>query len=325
MEVKTLNNNLQKSLQKLLNVKEFFIIILIVAVGVLLWVLSPYFLTSSNLTAVFIGLTADAIIAIGMTVLLVSGGFDLSVGSVLALGGVVAALLMGFGVNMWLAMLAALFTGLFTGLLNGLVVTRLRVNPLIATLGMMTIARSATLVVSQGYPLANVSKDFTVIGQGFIWLLPVATLGMLILTVIGDVFLRKSIFFRQVYYIGGNEKAALYSGIPVNRIKVIIYSLVGILSVLAGIVTTSRLSSAFPQAGLGTEMRVISACVIGGSSLAGGEGTIFGSLLGVILVSMINNGLVLLNVSVYWQGIVSGLVLVGAVALDSFNRTRKID
>ena len=164
---------------------------------------------------------------------------------------------------MWLAMFAAVFVGALIGLINGLAVTRLKVNPLIATLGMMSITRSAALVVSQGYPLANIPTEFTVIGQGYIGMIPISVIISLVLVVIGDTVLRKTVYFQQVYFIGGNEKAALYSGIPVNRIKVATYIIVGILAAFAGVISTSRLSSAFPQAGLGTEMRV-SACVIDG-------------------------------------------------------------
>jgi len=143
---------------------------------------------------------------------------------------------------------------------------------------------------------------------------------MIILAIIGDILLRKSIFLRKVYYIGGNEEAAEYSGIKTRRLKVITYIITGTLAALAGILLTSRLGSASPQAGLGAELRVIAACVIGGASLNGGEGSVLGSILGVILVNIINNGMVLLNISIYWQGLVSGLILVGAVALDAARR-----
>jgi len=310
-------------LPRWLRAHEIRIVGIIVVVAVALTLSTPYFLNSSNLVAVAIGFATDAIIAVAMTIVLITGGFDLSVGSVLALGGMVVAILLHAGWSMWPAMACGLLTGALVGGANGLIITRIRLNPLITTLGMMSIATSVTLVISGGYPLSSFPQSFLFIGQGFIAGIPFSVLIMAVLVLIGDLLLRKTSWLRLAYYVGSNEHAAELSGISVRRVRLLSYVFCGLMAALAGIVATARLSSAFPLSGSGTELRVISACVIGGASLAGGEGTILGSLLGVLLMGLINNGLVLLNVSIYWQGIVSGLILIAAVSFDTLSRRGK--
>lgn len=310
--------------KKILAARETRILAIILVVSVGLSVTTPYFLTQSNLNALGIGLVTDAVIAIAMTMILIAGGFDLSVGSVLALSGVIVANLLHGGVNLPTAVLVTFACAAFIGLINGVVITKIKVNPLITTLGMMSIAASITLVISGGAPIANLPRSFLFLGQGKIFSIPVSVLVVLTLIIIADILLRRTRWLRLLYYIGGNERAALLSGIPVDRVRILIYIFCSVMAGFAGIIATSRLSSAFPLAGAGTEMRVISACVIGGCSLAGGEGSVWGSLLGVLLMAIINNGLVLLNVSVYWQGIVSGLILIVAVAFDMLSRRRQI-
>ncbi|GAG65452.1 unnamed protein product, partial [marine sediment metagenome] len=202
------------------------------------------------------------------------------------------------------------------------IVAKIGVNPLIATLGMMSIVRGATLVAAQGFPLAKIPVGFTVFGQRDFLGIPVAVIIMILIVLIGDIMLRKSVFLRQIYYIGGNESAAKLAGISITLIKMFTFILTSALAVVSGLISTSRLAAAFPQAGIGSELRVISACIIGGSSLAGGEGTVFGSLLGVIILALVNNGLVLNNISIYWQGIVSGLILILAVTIDVLTKKR---
>jgi ribose transport system permease protein len=309
---------------KVFHMREVTVLIIVIVACIIMSVLSPYFLTGGNLRSLAISLSTDGIMAVGMTMLLINGGFDLSVGSVLAFGGTIAALFMGQGVNMWIAILIALVAGLLIGGINGLIVTKIGVNPLIVTLGMMSIIRSATLVVAQGYPLANIPTEFTFFGQSDLLGIPVAVIIMFIIVIVGDIMLRKSVFFRQIYYIGGNESAANLAGVNVTIVKIFTFTLASVLSIVSGLISTSRLAAAFPQAGEGSELRVISACIIGGCSLAGGEGTVFGSLLGVIILALVNNGLVLNNVSIYWQGIVSGLILIFAVTIDVLSKKRSL-
>ncbi len=303
-----------------INVRDLGILGVIVLASIILALTTTSFLNPQNISAVAIGLVTDGVIAIAMTMVLVTGGFDLSVGSVLALGGMIVAQLLHSGMGIVPAILLTLLASASVGLINGLIITKIRVNPLITTLAMMGIASSVTLVISGGYPISNLPKEFLFIGQGYIAGVPFSVILMLLMVLAADTLLRHALWLRQIYYIGGNERAALLSGIPVDRLRLSIYVFCALMAGAAGIVATSRLGSAFPLAGKGAEMRVISACVIGGCSLSGGEGTVIGSLLGVLLMAIINNGLVLLNVSIYWQGIVSGLILIAAVTFDMLSR-----
>jgi len=303
-----------------IKVRDLGILGVTVLVAVMLGITTNSFFSTANLSAVSIGLVTDGLIAIAMTMVLITGGFDLSVGSVLALGGMICANFLHSGMGMAPAMLITLVLTSSVGLINGLIIAKIGVNPLITTLGMMGIASSATLVISGGYPVSNLPQEFLYIGQGYILGIPVSVIVMVVMVIIADILLRRALWLRQIYYVGGNERAALLSGIPVDTVRIVIYVFCAFMAGVAGIVATSRLSSAFPLAGAGTELRVISACVIGGCSLSGGEGTVLGSLLGVILMAIIRNGLVLLNVSIYWQGIVTGVILIGAVTFDMLSR-----
>ncbi|HHT06550.1 MAG TPA: ABC transporter permease [Hydrogenispora sp.] len=299
-------------------IREFSLLIIIIGCAILLSFLTPHFLTVPNLTTTAIGLAADGIIAVGMTVALVLGGFDLSVGSVMALSGVIAGSLYLGGVNIWIAAGIALVVGMICGLINGYFIGRVGLNPFITTLGMMSIARGASYVLTKGSPLslAGISKGFKFIGGGQIFGFPMMVLIYLLIVVIMDFVLRRSVVMRQVFYVGSNEKAAALSGINVSKVKTGVFFLTGTLAAISGILTLSRFTVATPNAGMSAEMRAIAACVIGGASLSGGEGTILGSVLGVILLALVNNALILLNVSVYWQDLITGMILISAVLVD---------
>jgi len=273
-----------------------------------------------------IGLAADGIIAVGMTVALVSGGFDLSVGSVMGLSGVTAGALYLAGVNIWAACAIALMIGLVCGLINGYFIGKVGLNPLITTLGMMGIARGAAYVVTQGSPISlfGVPKSFEFIGSGRMAGIPVIVIFFIIIAAIGDFLMRRSEPMRKVFYTGSNEKAALLSGINTGNVKMGVYLLTALLAACAGILSLARFTVATPTAGIGAELRVISAAVIGGASLSGGEGTILGAVLGVILLNIINNGLILMNVSVYWQDLIGGAILLVAVTVDLLTHRKKI-
>ncbi|MDQ0469931.1 ABC transporter permease [Labrys wisconsinensis] len=310
------------TVRRLGNLRELALLGMIAALVAGMSVASPYFLTLANVQAVVVGLVPTAIIVVGMTILLVSGAFDLSVGSVLALASTVVAILLLAKVPMPLAISAALLVGAGTGLANGLIVTVLGVNPLIATLGTMSVARGAALVFTEGFSLSGLPADFGVFGKTQLLGLPVMAWIMLAIVVAGDVALRRTRFLRQVYFIGGNEKAAALSGIPVNRVRVACFTLSGLLAAVAGVLLASRLMSGTPTAGNALELQVLAAAVIGGASLRGGEGTIFGAVLGVVFVALISNAMTMLAVSIYWQMIVTGLVLVTAVAVDMLGRRK---
>ncbi len=314
---------LREILKRLVRVRELALLAVVLATGAALAVWSPSFLTASNLWSVAIGFAPEAVVCAGMTILIVSGGFDLSVGALMALCGVVAGLIMREGYGIALGAAGGLALGGACGLINGLVVTRIGVNPLIATLGMMSVARGMSLVITQGYSVTDLPPHFKFLGEGVIGFVPVSVLVMAVIVAAGDLCLRKHRFFRQVYYIGGNERAARFSGIKVDQVRTFTYVLSGLLSAFGGIMLASRLMTATPMAGQGVELKTISAAVIGGASLAGGEGTVLGGFLGIIFMALISNALTLLDVSLYWHGVVLGAVLIGAVSLDMMLKKRR--
>jgi len=313
----------RRALRIIVETRELTLAILIAAIVVGMSIASPFFLSLANFHAVVIGMAPTAIIAVGMTVLLASGGFDLSVGSVLALASTIVALLLIKGASIPTAAAGAILVGVLVGLANGLVVTKIGVNPLVATLGSMSITRGVALVMTEGFSLSNLPPAFGWAGRTEIAGAPFLLWVTLLLVVGFDLAMRHGSFFRKVYYIGSNEKAARLSGLAVDQVKIIAYVLSGTLAALAGILLASRLMSGTPTAGAGLELQVLAAAVIGGASLRGGEGTIIGAFLGVIFVALINNAMTMLAVSIYWQMIVTGAVLVLAVALDMLVRRHR--
>lgn len=308
--------------RRLATMREAALLAMIALLVVTMSFASPYFLSVANFQAVIAGMVPTAIIVVGMTILLVSGSFDLSVGSVMALASTVVALLLLSGVSIPLAILAACVLGLAIGALNGLIVTGLGVNPLIATLGTMSMARGAALVFTEGFSLSSLPEAFAVFGKAQIAGLPLMAWIMLVIVLLGDIGLRRTRFLRQVYFIGGNERAAALSGIPVSRVRIVCFMLSGLLAAFAGILLASRLMSGTPTAGSALELQVLAAAVIGGASLRGGEGTVLGAFLGVVFVALISNAMTMLAVSIYWQMIVTGFVLIVAVAVDVLARRK---
>ncbi len=311
---------LTRVLKAFVDIRELTLIALIAIIIIAMSWLSPYFFSPANFRAVAVGMAPNAVIVIGMAILLASGGFDLSVGSVMALSSTVVAMLLLDGVPIPVAAALGIVLGAIAGLGNGLLVTVMGINPLIATLGTMSITRGIALVLTEGFSLSSLPPEFAWIGKAAIGGFPVLVLLMLTLVLVFDLAVRHTRFFRQVYFIGANEKAAMLSGIHVNRVRIIAYMLTGMLAALAGILLASRLMSGTPTAGNGIELQVLAAAVIGGASLRGGEGTILGAFLGVVFVALINNSMTMLAVSIYWQMIVIGAVLVSAVALDMLIR-----
>jgi ribose transport system permease protein len=303
--------------------RELALLGMIILLIVVMSFASPYFLSKANFEAVVVGMVPTAIIVVGMTILLVAGSFDLSVGSVLALSSTVVAILLLAGVPIPLAILGAALVGAAIGLLNGVIVCGLGVNPLIATLGTMLMARGLALVFTEGFSLTNLPPAFSVFGQTRVLGLPVMVWVMLAILILGDIALRRTRFLRQAYFIGSNEKSAALSGIAVNKVRIVCFIISGLLAALAGVMLASRLMSGTPTAGNALELQVLAAAVIGGASLRGGEGTIFGATLGVIFVALISNAMTMLAISIYWQMIVTGLVLVLAVAIDMLTRRMK--
>lgn len=303
--------------------REFFIFVIIAVVMLTMTFVSPVFMTFQNISALVLSLSVESIIAVGMANLMISGGFDMSVGSVLAFSGAASAITLKAGVPVPIAVLVGIAIGGAAGLFNGFVVAKLEINPFVATLASLSLFRGLTLIFTQGQNVAGLGASFNSIGQS-VWLKVQSPIWYaLVLIVVGDVVMRNSRFFRQNFYIGGNEGAAQLSGINVNKMKILNYTIVGLLAGFAGVVITSRMGSASVTQGTGLELRVITATIIGGASLQGGEGSVLGAFLGSLLMALITNTLTLLGVDVYWHTFVIGATLLIAVLIDQQGKKRK--
>ncbi len=305
------------------SVNRYGIGLALLLICVVLSVISPKFLTVQNLMTIVTQVSINALLAFGVTFVIVTGGIDLSIGSIVAVVGVVAAsfahpdtypLIVPVGLG--------LLVGVGFGVLNGFVITRSNVPPFIVTLGTMTIGRGLALILSKGRPVSNLSDEFNFLGGGKIGGMPMLILILIAAFVVCSVLLGRTVSGRYMYAVGGNEQAARASGIGVARVKMLVYMLSGGLAALAGILLTSRISTGQPNAGAGFELDAIAAAIIGGTSTSGGTGTMRGTLLGALLIGVISNGLDLQNVSSYYQQIVMGVIIVGAVVLDSLNQKR---
>jgi ribose/xylose/arabinose/galactoside ABC-type transport system permease subunit/ABC-type sugar transport system substrate-binding protein len=313
-------------MKKIFKIREFVILLAVIFTAGAFYFAQPgegnRFLSLSNLEAVLMGMSLDGLIAIGMTFVIITGGFDLSVGSTFAFGGLIVGVLLQNGVSTPVAFIAAILSGALVGVFNGFFITKVKVNPFVTTLGSMTIVRGIVLLATQGNSITGFPDGFLVIGQEKLFGIFYPILIMLVFLLISDFLLRRSRFLRKTYYIGGNEEAARLSGIDVDRVKVWMYVLTGMLSALAGVIATAKTGATSPIAGSGAELRIIAAVVVGGASLSGGRGTIFGTFLGLMLTSIITNGLGFLRISFYAEGIVSGTILIIAVMLDQLTRER---
>lgn len=288
----------------------------LVALSLVLWALTPHFLTVSNLLNIAEQATIIAIVAVGMTFVIITGGIDLSVGSVLAFAGVVMASALQRGLPLPVALAAGLGVGLACGAVNGLLITVGRLPPFIATLGMMSVARGTALMFTEGRPISGFSENFRWFATGEAARIPAPVIIMVAVYVVAHFVLRRTKLGRYTYAIGGNEEAALLSGVNVRLYKTLVYGLAGLLSGLAAILLTARLNSAQPIAGMMYELDAIAATVIGGTSLLGGEGTVLGTLIGALIMAVLRNGLNLLGVSSFIQQIVIGSVIIVAVLID---------
>lgn len=280
------------------------------------------FLSVGNLTNIMAQVCVTAVLAAGASVVIFGGGIDLSVGSLLAVSAALAAGALKAGWPVWAACAAGILTGTAFGAMNGVLVAWLALPPFIATLGMMGIARGITYVYLGGAPLFSFDPSFRALAEGRLLGIPAPVIVMVAVFVAGYLLLARTGFGRSVYALGGNEEAARLAGIPIARMKTAIYALCGAASGLAGLLLAARLDSAEPQAGDGYELDAIAAVVMGGASLSGGEGTIWGSLVGALIMGVVRNGLNLLNVSAYWQKAAIGSIILVAVWLDVSRRRR---
>lgn len=313
-----------------LGLGRFQSLLALVVMVVVLSVSSDKFLSADNGLNILRQISVNLCLSIGMTLVIVSGGIDLSVGAVLGLAGAVAAKLLkdglavpAFGVLLEVTVAGAIVAGLLVGLLlgafNGLVITRLSLPPFVATLGMLSIARGLTMLWTGGFPVTGLGPRFGFLGTGVALGVPVPVWVVGALAAFFGLMARRTVFGRHVYAVGSNELTARLAGLNVRGIRVWVYALAGALAGAAGLVVTARLDSAQPNAGLGYELDSIAAVVIGGTSLSGGRGTIMGTVLGCLIIGVLNNGLFLLNVSPFWQQVVKGGVILLAVAIDKLN------
>ncbi len=296
--------------------RQFGTLLGLIGFSIVLWIMSPYFLTVSNLLNIAQQTSINAIIAVGMTFVIITAGIDLSVGSLVAFSGVVLASVLQAGVPLPIAILVGLGVGLSCGMINGLLITQGRIPPFISTLGMMSVARGAALLYTKGRPVSGFSENFRYLATGEIFHIPVPVIIMGVVCILAHFVLNRTKLGRYAYAIGGNEEAAILSGINVKLYKTMVYALCGMVSGLAALILTARLNSAQPIAGNMYELDAIAATVIGGTSLMGGEGTVLGTLIGALIMGVLRNGLNLLGVSSFIQQIVIGSVIIIAVLLD---------
>ncbi len=319
-----MNKELLKKSQSLI---ALFVLCLVIGI------MSDKFMTTTNLWNVLRQISVNVCISVGMTLVVLMAGIDLSVGSVLAFSSAVCAGLLKNGIaipslDLFIGftvlggVLVALLIGLMMGLFNGWVITKFSLPPFVATLAMLTIARGATMLYTKGIPISNLGANFEFIGSGWLLGIPVPV-WISILVVLVVVFItKKTTFGRYIYAIGGNEKAAFLSGININTIKLAVYGIAGMMAAVGGILVTSRLNSAQPNAGASYELDSIAAVVIGGTSLSGGVGTVTGTVIGAAIIGVLNNGLVLLDVSPFWQQVVKGGVILLAVIIDRKSKSK---
>jgi len=308
-------------LRRIVESRPLTLLVLNVALCVVMTIFYPSnFMTEANIAAVLLNAAQAGILVVGMMILMIGGAFDLSIGSTLALAGVVAGALVGWmGYPAEIGLLGGVAAGAVAGLFNGLIVTRIGINPLIATLATLSIYRGLTQLIGAS-GVTPISNDFKFYGQVRFLGLQSPFWAMLIVVVVGGWAVARTKLFRKYYYIGGNPRAAQLSGIDVNRLMLGAFVLMGALAGLAGVLAAARLNSAVVSAGIGVELSVITATVLGGASLKGGEGSILGGILGVLFIALVQNAMIINGIGVFWQGIIIGLVLLLAVSLDRFKR-----
>ncbi len=324
MEAVINKRSFRQSLAKFQSLIALIILCLVISL------LSDKFLTTTNAWNVMRQISVNICLSVGMTLVVLTAGIDLSVGSVLALCGAITAGLLKNGIeisssNLYIgftilgAAIAGLAVGSLLGWFNGWTITKFKVPPFVATLAMLTIARGLTMLWTKGFPITGLGENFAHFGTGWFLGIPLPVWISAIIVFIAVVITNKTKLGRYIYAIGGNENAATLSGINIRKIKIAVYTIAGALAGVGGLLITSRLDAAQPNAGTGYELDSIAAVVIGGTSLSGGRGSVLGTVLGAVIIGVLNNGLVLLNVSPFWQQVVKGFVILIAVVIDKAN------
>ena len=336
--MKNKDNNMDKKIintkyswKELIQSQIFGIVIIL---GIMVIFLSTYtktFMTSTNIFNILRAFSWIAISAFGECLVIITGGIDLSVGSVMAFSGLISAMLMAAGINMLLAVFLGVVTGSIVGFINGLMITKAKMPPFIATLGTMLMCRGLCYGLTGGWPVRDLPTSFNILGQydislkfiGLVAGIPVPLIFVIVIVIIMSIFLSKTIWGYRIYAVGGNETATALSGINTDRTKIMVYTIAALLTSIGGILMTSRLGVAAPTAAQGYELDVIAAAVVGGTSLTGGEGMIVGVLIGAAIMQVLRTGLVLVGVSAYWLQAIQGFVIVVAIMLDQLRKSRR--
>ncbi|MFC0471599.1 ABC transporter permease [Halalkalibacter kiskunsagensis] len=323
-----MNTNPQESVQTRVSFKkrsqEIFnnlgMVIILFLLIVVMMIVAPNFTEPSNILNILRQSSITAILAAGMTLVILTGGIDLSVGSILALSGVISVMLSNAGVPVPIAMLAGVGVGYLVGAINGYFTAKPKLPSFIVTLGSMTYVRGLAFVITGGYPVVLASENFKFIGSGYILGIPTPIYVMTLVYIVMFIMLKYTMFGRHIYSVGGNEEASRLTGIKVERTLINVYSISGMLAGVAGVVMAGRLFTGQPMVGVGAELDAIAAVILGGTSFVGGFGRIQGTIIGVLIVAVLTNGMTLLNVDYYWQQVVKGLVIVIAVLLDRLRK-----
>lgn len=317
-------NGIVNIFRRLVSSREFGIFIVLVVAVLFLSIKTDTFMTKSNIAILARQISLSAIIAIGMTMVILLGDIDLSVGSVVSLATVITGItVVKMGLPFQLGMLLGILVGVVIGFVNGTLVNTTGVPSFIVTLGMMGVARGIALVLTKGSSISGLPTEYIKVGQGYVRGVPIPVIVMILLAIAAHIFLSNTRTGRYIYFTGSNDQAARLSGINVHKIKLLVFIICSTLAASEAVIETARLNAAQPAAGNGYELTAIGAVIIGGASLFGGEGTILGTILGAILLGMITNGLVLLGVSAYWQQVFSGSIIILAVALDMWRQRSK--
>lgn len=305
--------------RRIISQRETSVFLIILFVVIIVSIINPKFLQLSNLKSIALSVSTDGLLSIGLTLALILGGIELSVGGVAAMTCVIVGYLALQGVNIWIACIAALASGVLVGLFNGFMVSKVGLPPFIVTLAMMNLSRGIAYIITTGSPLSvsgYLPDEFRWLATGDIFGVPVLFIIFVIASIIAYILLKHAKSCRSVFYVGSNENAAKLSGINVDRVKIAVYVVIALISTLTGILSLARFNVATPELSKGAETTAISAAVIGGTSMAGGMGGILGTFLGIFLLKIVNSALVMMDVSVYWQNFVQGAILVIAVTLD---------
>lgn len=299
------------------SLRELILVGFVILLSIVWTIMNPQFLTVSNLTNILRQASYIAIAAVGMTMVIIIGEIDLSAGSLVCASGLIGAIVVRYTNNVVLAVLAALLVGAIVGAINGFLNAVGKLPGFIATLASMVVLRGLAYIITGGNSVVWDNQTFTAIGTGYVGIIPIPVIIMVVVIIFGMILTKKMRFGRYIYAVGGNEETSKWSGLPVTKIKILVFTVMGILTSISGLIITARLGSGQPSAGLNFEMDAITATVVGGTSMSGGKGTIFGTVVGVILLTVLTNGMTLIGMNTYWQQVLKGIIIVISVLADT--------